>query len=75
MLDRRRKNKGYGVVPQDAAGEDLELGSRDRQESGIVEAEEDWDDLHRASSTDNDGRTPPESTSASAGEEGGDGKK
>ena len=32
MLDRRRKAKGYGMVPQD--GEDLELGV---QETGVVE--------------------------------------
>lgn len=75
MLDRRRRSKGYGMVPQDAEGEDLELGPTQHQESGVVDAEEDWDDLHRVSSTDNDGRLTPGSTNASTGEEGADGKQ
>ena len=36
MLDRRRRAKGYGVVPQD--GEDIEMGA---QEIGIVDGEGD----------------------------------
>jgi hypothetical protein len=39
MLERRRRNKGYGAVP---AGEDLELGEGEGfegQETGRVDAE------------------------------------
>ena len=44
MLERKRKRKGYGVVPQEGEG-DVELG---QQESGIVDAhvdDEPWDDM------------------------------
>ncbi|KAL8941225.1 MAG: hypothetical protein Q9211_001900 [Gyalolechia sp. 1 TL-2023] len=75
MLDRRRRSKGYGIVPQDGEGEDLELGPSGRQESEVVDAGEDWDDLHGVSSADGDGRLTPGSTSASAREESSDGKK
>ncbi|KAL9600990.1 MAG: hypothetical protein Q9219_002812 [cf. Caloplaca sp. 3 TL-2023] len=73
MLDRRRQRKGYGVVPQDGEGEDLELGPSERQETGVVDAGEQWDDIHGESSADGDGRLTP--GSASAGEDDGDGKK
>lgn len=75
MLDRRRRSKGYGVVPQEGEGEDLELGPSERQETGVVDAGEDWNDLHCVSNADGDGRLTPGSTSASAGEEGEGGKK
>ena len=60
------------MVPQDGEGEDLEMGSSTRQETGIVDAAEDWDDVHGGSSADGEGRLTP--GSVSAGEEGGDGK-
>lgn len=47
MLDRRRKAKGYGVVPQDGEDGDLEMGA---QELGVVD-----------DSTDGDGRLTPSS--------------
>ncbi|KAL8718193.1 MAG: hypothetical protein Q9225_004638 [Loekoesia sp. 1 TL-2023] len=71
MLDRRRRKKGYGVVPQDGDGQDLEMGPSERQETGVVDAGEDWDDVHGGSSADGEGRLTP--GSASAGEEGRDG--
>ena len=51
MLDRRRRAKGYGVVPQDGDGNDLELGG---QESGVV-------DDGGEDSADGDGRLTPSS--------------
>ena len=46
MLERKRRQKGYGVVPQDGQ-EDVELQG---QESGVTEGDEDedleaWDDM------------------------------
>ncbi|KAL8942453.1 MAG: hypothetical protein Q9216_001653 [Gyalolechia sp. 2 TL-2023] len=75
MLDRRRRSKGYAVLPQDGEGQDLELGPSDRQESGVVDAGEDWDRLHGVSNAEGDGRLTPGNTSASAGEESGAVKK
>lgn len=60
-------------MPQDGEGEDLELGLSERQESGIVDAGDDWDDVQGGSSADGEGRSTP--GSVSAGEEGGQGKK
>lgn len=51
MLDRRRKAKGYGVVPQDGEDGDLEMGP---QELGVVE-----DGVEE--STDGGGRLTPSS--------------
>ena len=51
MLDRRRKARGYGAVPQDGEG-DLELGP---QESGLT------GDDGGEGSTDGDGRLTPSS--------------
>ena len=63
MLDRRRRAKGYGAVPQDGDGDgDLELGV---QESGVVG--EDGGE----GSTNHDGRLTP----GSGNEEGFDGKE
>lgn len=45
MLDRRRRKKGYGVVPQgEGEGEDVELGEQGSsgQENGVVS--ESWDE-------------------------------
>ena len=52
MLDRRRRAKGYGVVPQDGEERDLELGTK---ESGITE------DDGGEGSTDGEGRLTPSS--------------
>ena len=67
MLDRRRRKKGYGGVPQESRMGDLELGETDssEQESGVVEA---WDDMGGEESTEGDGRLTP--SSASAADEG-----
>ncbi|KAL8833404.1 MAG: hypothetical protein Q9170_004285 [Blastenia crenularia] len=75
MLDRRRRRKGYGAVPQDDEGEDLEMGPSERQDTGVVDVGEVWDDAHGASSVNREARLTPGSASVSAGEEGGDGKK
>ncbi len=61
MLDRRRRAKGYGVVPQDGGEGDLELGP---QESGVT------GDDGGEGSTDGDGRLTP----SSGADEGLDGK-
>ena len=66
MLDRRRRRKGYGAVPQDAEGRDLELGSSSAQETGVV-------DIGDGSSADGDGRLTP--SSAGAGDDVVDGQK
>lgn len=69
MLDRRRRKKGYGVVPPEG-GEDVELGEGGSsvQENGVVE--EAWDDMGGEESTEAEGRLTP--SSASAGDEGVD---
>ncbi len=51
MLDRRRRAKGYGVVPQDGEDDDIELGP---QELGVMEG-------GGVESTDGDGRLTPSS--------------
>ncbi|KAL8683044.1 MAG: hypothetical protein Q9186_000954 [Xanthomendoza sp. 1 TL-2023] len=65
MLDRRRRRKGYGIVPQDGEGQDLELGSSGALQTGVL-------DVADGSSADGEGRLTPGSTSA--GEEAGDPK-
>lgn len=65
MLDRRRRKKGYGVVPQQEAGgaDDLELGEADgssSQENGVVE--EAWDEIGGEGSTEGEGGLTPSST-------------
>lgn len=63
MLERKRRRKGYGVVPQDGE-EDVELGP---QESGVVDAQEDdepWDDMgggEDSAHSDGEGRLTPSS--------------
>lgn len=66
MLDRRRRRKGYGIVPQDAEGQDLELGPSGAQETGVV-------DVGDGSSAGEDGRLTP--SSAGAGDDVADGGK
>ena len=72
MLDRRRRKKGYGVVPQEG-GEDVELGEGGSsvQENGVVD--EPWDEMGGEGSTEGEGRLTPSSTSV--GDEGVDVKK
>lgn len=60
-------------MPQDGDGQDLEMGPSERQKSGVVDSEEDWDEIHGESSVDGEGGLTP--GSVSTGEEGGDGKK
>ena len=60
MLDRRRRAKGYGAVPQE--GEDLEMGG---QETGVAEE-------NGEGSTDGEGGLTP---SSGAGDGGVDGRK
>ncbi|KAL8793998.1 MAG: hypothetical protein Q9195_003404 [Heterodermia aff. obscurata] len=63
MLERKRRRKGYGIVPQEGE-EDVELGP---QESGIVDAhadDEPWDDMgagEDSGHSDGDGRMTPSS--------------
>ena len=68
MLERKRRRKGYGVVPQEG-DEDVELG---QQESGIIDAhegvidahedDEPWDDMGGGEdSGDGEGRMTPSS--------------
>ena len=77
MLDRRRKRKGYGVVPQE--GEDVELGEgSSAQENGVVPAEVDedteaWDEMGGEESAEGEGGVTP--STGSVGEEGPDMKK
>ncbi|KAL8858439.1 MAG: hypothetical protein Q9178_005120 [Gyalolechia marmorata] len=66
MLDRRRRRKGYGIVPQDVEGQELELGASGAQETGVI-------DIGDGSSADGEGRLTP--SSAGAGDDVGDGKK
>jgi len=69
MLERKRKRKGYGVVPQDGE-EDLELAG---QEVGIVEAHEDneaWDDMGGEESGEGEGEGRMTPSSGGAGDEG-----
>lgn len=61
MLDRKRRARGYGVVPQDGDEGDVELGP---QERGVTE------DDGGEGSTDGDGRLTP----SSGADEGFDGK-
>lgn len=76
MLDRRRRKKGYGVVPQQEAGggDDLELGEGNgssAQENGVVE--EGWDEMGGEGSIEGEGRLTSGSTGA--GDEAVDVKK
>ena len=63
MLERKRRKKGYGIVPQEGE-EDVELGP---QESGAVDAhadDEPWDDMGAGEDcvhSDGDGRMTPSS--------------
>lgn len=62
MLERKRRRKGYGIVPQEGE-EDVELGP---QESGVVDAhadDEPWDDMGGEDSghSDGGGRMTPSS--------------
>ena len=59
MLERRRRRKGYGVVPQDTEGGDLELaeGGSGAQETGVTdERDEAWNNLDEEGNTERDGR-------------------
>lgn len=66
LLDRRRKKKGYGVVPQEGGAEDLELGEgRGQQEAGVVEGQDEvWDEMGGEGSTEGEGRLTPSSVDA-----------
>lgn len=64
MIDRRRKKKGYGVVPQDGEGADIELGEGAGGEEGSRvggEGEEPWDDLVGGGSMEGEGGLKPNS--------------
>lgn len=70
MLERKRRRKGYGVVPQDGE-EDLELAEQD---VGVVEAHEDneaWDDMGEEESGEGDGEGRLTPSSGGAGDGGG----
>lgn len=58
MLDRRRKKKGYGAVPQDGEGEDIELGQgigREAESRVVSEGDEAWDEMGAAGSMEGEG--------------------
>lgn len=58
MLDRRRKKKGYGAVPQDGEGEDIELGEgagREAESRVGSEGDEAWDDMGGVGSAESEG--------------------
>lgn len=75
MLDRRRKKKGYGAIPQEGGADDLELGEGGSaaQETGVVQGREVWDETGGDGSAEEDGRLTP--SSADAGDEVTDVKK
>ncbi|KAL9582128.1 MAG: hypothetical protein Q9212_003473 [Teloschistes hypoglaucus] len=68
MLDRRRRRKGYGIVPQDGEGEDVELGETTVQQTGALDTGDDWDEVYGGSSTDGESRMTP--SSVNTGEDG-----
>lgn len=62
MLDRRRTRKGYGILPPEVGGEDVELGDRDRvQEDGLDEIR---DEIEGEESLECRSETPPVGASA-----------
>lgn len=76
MLDRRRRKKGYGALPQDGEGEDIELGEgATREAEGRVgsEGDEAWDDMGGAGSVEGDGGLTP--NSADVGKDIADARK
>ena len=62
MLERKRKAKGYGLVPQDGGDGALELGGPEGGLTGEDGAED---------STDGDGRLTPSSGADGEGHDGG----
>lgn len=58
MLDRRRIRKGYGVLPPDVEGEDVELveGGNRIQDDGLDET---WDEMGGEDSLESRSETLP----------------
>lgn len=76
MLDRRRRKKGYGAVPQDGQGGDIELGEgggREAESRVGNEGDEAWDDMGGADSVEGEGRLTP--NSADIGDDIADARK
>ncbi|KAL8874459.1 MAG: hypothetical protein Q9174_000204 [Haloplaca sp. 1 TL-2023] len=73
MLERRRRRKGYGMVPQAGEDEDLEMGPTGTQETGLVDAGDEWDEMHGGSGAEGEERLAP--STAGAGEDEGDAKR
>lgn len=64
MLDRRRKKKGYGVVPQEGDGDDIELGEGARREEENEvgnDRDEPWDDMGIQGSEEGGNKLTPSS--------------
>ncbi len=62
MLDRRRRKKGYGIIPQDGEAEDIELGdgvAREVQSGDGIEGDEAWDDMGGEGSPEGENRLTP----------------
>ena len=73
MLDRRRRKKGYGAVPQDGEREDIELGEGVAESRVDGDRDEAWDDMGGAGTVEGEGGLTP--NSANVGNDIADARK